>query len=237
MKKILCMLVILFVVLTGCATIPQGNSDTKHDVNVVITTQDGQKVECKEDTINWEKPGILKPSQLAMVDEEAGRAWIKLFSGLSVSDTTRMQNDFLYLEQKTDIRDVTLLINSPGGSAFDGLAMADIVADYQKKGWTVRAEARGIVASAAVPIFAQCRPRVASHGTIFMVHEAALWKWPGRETASDIRSQNDLMGLMREKYMKILVSNSKLSEDEWLLLEARTSWFSVEKAREYGLLD
>ena len=45
------------------------------------------------------------------------------------------------------------------------------------------------------------------------------------------------MQLMRGMYMKILVDNSNLSEDEWLLLEARTSWFGVEKAKEYGIID
>jgi ATP-dependent protease ClpP protease subunit len=70
-----------------------------------------------------------------------------------------------------------------------------------------------------------------------MVHEAALWKWPGRETASDIRSQNELMGLLRERYIGKLTANSKLDKAKWEELEKKTTWFSAEKAMDWGLVD
>ena len=70
-----------------------------------------------------------------------------------------------------------------------------------------------------------------------MVHEAALWKWPGRETASDIRSQNELMRLLRERYVDKLANNSKLNKDKWERLENKTTWFSAEKAMNWGLVD
>ena len=70
-----------------------------------------------------------------------------------------------------------------------------------------------------------------------MVHEAALWKWPGRETASDISSQNDLMGLLRDRYINKLVTNSKLTKEKWEQLEHKTTWFNAEKALEWGLVD
>jgi ATP-dependent protease ClpP protease subunit len=70
-----------------------------------------------------------------------------------------------------------------------------------------------------------------------MVHEAALWKWPGRETASDIRSQNDLMELLRERYIGKLIANSRLDKVKWEELEKKTTWFSAEKAMDWGLVD
>jgi ATP-dependent protease ClpP protease subunit len=79
--------------------------------------------------------------------------------------------------------------------------------------------------------------RLAAPGTIFMVHEAALWKWPGRETASDIRSQNELMYLLRDRYIGKLVNNSKLKKDKWEELEKKTTWFSANKALDWGLVD
>jgi ATP-dependent protease ClpP protease subunit len=70
-----------------------------------------------------------------------------------------------------------------------------------------------------------------------MVHEASLWKWPGRETASDIRSQNELMLLLRERYIGKLAAYSKLDKETWEKLESKTTWFSVEKAMNWGLVD
>ena len=174
-------------------------------------------------------------SQLSFVSKN--KAFVKIFSGLSVSDVTRLWNDLCVLENNTNIRDVNLFINSPGGDAFSGLALADQIERARRKGFRVTAHASGIVASAAVPVFAVCDERLAAPGTIFMVHEAALWKWPGRETASDIRSQNDLMALLRDRYIGKLTANSKLDKSKWEELEKKTTWFSAEKAMDWGLVD
>ena len=178
----------------------------------------------------------LRLSQLTGLTSKG--AYIKVFSGLSVADVTRLWNDLIYLRDETEIRVVDLFINSPGGDAFSGLALSDLVVRAQKDwGFTIRAHASGIIASAAVPVFAVCAIRTAEPGTIFMVHEAALWKWPGRETASDIASQNELMHLLRDRYLGYLVDNSNLSMEEWRALEKKTTWFTAEKAREFGLIE
>ena len=174
-------------------------------------------------------------SQLSFVSKD--KAFVKIFSGLSVADVTRLWNDLVVLENNTDIRDVNLFINSPGGDAFSGLALADQIERAKRKGFTVTAHASGIIASAAVPVFAVCNVRLAAPGTIFMVHEAALWKWPGRETASDIRSQNELMHLLRERYIGKLAVNSKLDKSKWEQLENKTTWFNAETAKDWGLVD
>lgn len=89
---------------------------------------------------------------------------------------------------------------------------------------------------AAVPVFAVCDVRLAAPGTIFMVHETSLWKWPGRETASDIRSQTESIQLLRERYFgKLAVL--KLDRVKWEKLEYKTTWFSAEKAMDWGLVD
>jgi ATP-dependent protease ClpP protease subunit len=174
-------------------------------------------------------------SQLSFVSKD--KAFVKIFSGLSVADVTRLWNDLVVLENNTKIRNVNLFINSPGGDAFSGLALADQIERARRKGFTITAHASGIIASAAVPVFAVCDVRLAAPGTIFMVHEAALWKWPGRETASDIRSQNELMGLLRDRYINKLVDNSKLEKQKWEELEKKTTWFSADKAKDWGLVD
>ena len=175
------------------------------------------------------------PSELSFITKD--KAFVKIFSELSVADVTRLWNDFIFLELNSDIRDINLFINSPGGDAFSGLALADQIERAQRKGFHVTAHASGIVASAAVPVLAVCQIRLAAPGTIFMVHETELWKWPGRETASDIDSQNELMQLLRDRYIAKLVDYSKLDKSNWEQLERKTTWFSAEKAQEWGLVD
>ena len=174
-------------------------------------------------------------SQLSFIAKN--KAFIKIFSGLSISDVTRLWNDFVILENNTNIREINLFINSPGGDAFSGLALADQIERAKRRGFHITAHASGIIASAAVPVFAVCDVRLAAPGTIFMIHEASLWKWPGRETASDIRSQNELMQLLRTRYIGKLAAYSKLDKEKWEELENKTTWFSVEKAKKWGLVD
>ena len=227
--------------LISCATMPAGPTQP-HEVVVKVQAADPTKVKVSQNDNNerinksMEVPnqeGHL--SQLSFISKD--QAFVKIFSGLSVSDVTRLWNDLCVLENNTNIRDVNLFINSPGGDAFSGLALADQIERARRKGFRITAHASGIIASAAVPVFAVCNKRFAAPGTIFMVHEAALWKWPGRETASDIRSQNELMSLLRERYISKLTANTKLDKGKWEELEKKTTWFSVEKALDWGLVD
>jgi len=235
---------ILGVFLAGCATTPTGQPPPQEVVIKVETAgqtaaavsnanngSNGHSVHYSMEIPNPE--GSL--SQMSFISN--GQAFVKIFSGLTVGDVTSLWNDLCVLENSTNIRQVNLFINSPGGDAFSGLALADQIERARRKGFHITAHASGIVASAAVPVFAVCDRRLAAPGTIFMVHEAALWKWPGRETASDIRAQNELMTLLRDRYIGKLASYTKLSRENWEKLEYNTTWFSAEKAQSWGLVD
>jgi ATP-dependent protease ClpP protease subunit len=241
MLKKLCALFIFGILLTSCAGMHNNTTPQPQEVVVKVQAADPAKVtvaEQEKDRVNksMEVPNPEgRLSQLSFVSKD--KAFVKIFSGLSVADVTRLWNDLVVLENNTNIRNVNLFINSPGGDAFSGLALADQIERARRKGFTITAHASGIIASAAVPVFAVCNVRLAAPGTIFMVHEAALWKWPGRETASDIRSQNELMGLLRDRYINKLVDNSKLEKQKWEELEKKTTWFSADKARDWGLVD
>jgi ATP-dependent protease ClpP protease subunit len=233
--------VALGMFLVSCATIPSSTPPPPQEVVVKLQAADPTNVTFQEEHKERVNRSMEVPnpegrlSQLSFISKD--KAFVKIFSGLSVADVTRLWNDLCVLENNTEIRDVNLFINSPGGDAFSGLALADQIERARRKGFKITAHASGIIASAAVPVFAVCDVRLAAPGTIFMVHEAALWKWPGRETASDIRSQNELMHLLRERYIGKLAMNSKLDKTKWELLENKTTWFSAEKAKDWGLVD
>ena len=229
MKKLLfSLLLAIGLIVTPLAMAIPGGSDPP-----ILVTAEEPEVKISE-VMEVDNPNMELSSMTAVSKESA---FMKLYSGISVVDTTRVWNDIMYLKENTGIRDVYFFINSPGGSAFDGLALANWV-DFAQQEWgfTFHAQASGIIASAAVPIFAVCKNRMAVPGTIFMVHEAAIWKWPGRETASDIRSQSALMEILQTKYLQILVDHSNLTLEEWKEKEGRTTWFGVEQAEEWGLI-
>jgi ATP-dependent protease ClpP protease subunit len=251
LKRLL--LVALLAITVGCAGIQQ--QAIKHELAITVnhSGSDNEAFDMafndyiedfestkKDDAIDYEEADnpYLEPSQMMMINRDETLAFIKVFAGLSVSDVTRLWQDIMYLAYETEIRTVKIFINSPGGDAFSGLALADLIMNAQKwHGISFEAHANGIIASAAVPPFAVCKTRYAASGTIFMVHEAALWKWPGRETASDIRSQNELMIMLQDRYLNYLVDHTTVSLEDWQAMEKKTTWFNVEKAMDYGLVD
>jgi ATP-dependent protease ClpP protease subunit len=230
---------ILGLFLIGCAATGHRSGLRAPELIVEVHEKEPEKAETSADAVITK--AMVVPNQEGYLSELSfilkDRAYIKLFSDLSVTDVTRLWNDFVVLELNSSIRNVNLFINSPGGDAFSGLALADQIERAQRKGFRITAHASGIIASAAVPVFAVCKVRLAAPGTIFMVHEATLWKWPGLETASDISSQNELMSLLRDRYIGKLTTNSKLDKEKWAQLEYKTTWFSAEKAQEWGLVD
>lgn len=241
MKKNWVLAIVLTGLISGCAAIEKSKLEQqpplKHQIDITVSSETDSKVSVKQQKYDTQESPEIRISQLSSVCFKTKVAFVKIFSGISVSDVTRLWNDLIFLEYMTDIKDVYVFINSPGGDAFSGLALADQIERGKRKGFNITAYASGIIASAAVPVFAVCSTRYAAPGTIFMVHEAALWKWPGRETASDIRSQNELMHLLRERYIEKLTANSKLNKEKWEELEKKTTWFSVEKAMNWGLVD
>jgi ATP-dependent protease ClpP protease subunit len=255
MKKFFAFMLMFSMLFVGCAGVQDIPVREPVQAEVKITVvQEGDAVAIKAETPG-EKPKVLRSmevrnpglalSQLSAISN--GKLFIKIFSGLSVADVTRFWNDLIYIENETDIMDVEMFIDSPGGDAFSGLALADMIEKYRAKGFHFTAHATGIIASAAVPVFSVCDERRATEATIFMVHEAALWKWPGRETASDIRTQGKLMDLLQLLYLTKMVENSNLNFDQWVALEKATSWFGVQTfnngtgdvmgAMEIGILD
>jgi len=237
LKKIL-FVTIFPILLVGCAAMKKAPQPPQ-EVVVKVQATDPAQVEVKNgENIQRSmqipnQQGTLSPLSFIIKDE----AFVKIFSALTVGDVTNLWNDICVLSKSTNIRNMNLFINSPGGDAFSGLALADQIERAKREGFRVTAHASGIVASAAVPVFAVCNERLAAPGTIFMVHETSLWKWPGRETASDIRSQNRLMNLLRERYIGKLAKYSKLDREEWEELGYKTTWFSAEKAKNWGLVD
>jgi len=234
MKKLL-FLVITILFICGCVT---ATKLPPQEVIIKIEATEPTTIEVEKDRINktmqiQNQEGTL--SNLSFISGD--KAYIKIFSALTVGDVTSLWGDLCILENNPKVRTINLFISSPGGDAFSGLALADEIERAKRRGFHVIAHASGVVASAALPVLVVCNERLAAPGTIFMVHETSLWKWPGRETRSDIRAQNELLGLLRDRYLEKLAQHTKANKKEWERMEDRTTWFDAKQALEWGVID
>ncbi len=224
-------IIIIAVVVSGCGPSQPHKNKAYTSGRGADDSQESSEI---SRTMEVENPeGQLSSMTYTLGDE----AFMVIYSVIGMGDVTRVWSDLAYLQNKTDIRKVHLLLISGGGSAFSGMALSDQIIRAEQVGFKVICHASGLVASAAVPILAVCTKRYATPGTIFMVHEPSIWKWAGRESSSDIRAQNELMDLIREKYLERLATHSNLNVEEWGEMEGRITWFSASQAKEWGLVD
>ena len=130
LKKVF-LLFAISIFLISCATVPTTPPPAKTPQEIVVKVEAAEPTkltveEAPKERVNksMEVPNPEgRLSQLSFISSD--KAFVKIFSGLSVADVTRLWNDLVVLENNTQIRDVNLFINSPGGDAFSGLALAD----------------------------------------------------------------------------------------------------------------
>jgi len=240
MKRIISAILILGVILIfACAPTLQRIPSPPQEVNLNIKTSQG---EIEKD----EEPDKIRRSMTVPNPEGSlsglsflckGKGYATLWGGLTSYDAKNIWNDIVIMTAVHQITEIHLFINSPGGDAFSGLALADEITRAQNNGCKIIAHASGLVASAAVPIFAVCSERIAGEGTIFMVHEASVWKLFAQEQAKDLKAQVAMIEILEKKYIGQLVKHSKLSFDEWYNKQIQISYFTAEQAKEWGLVD
>jgi ATP-dependent Clp endopeptidase proteolytic subunit ClpP len=130
-----------------------------------------------------------------------------------------------------DAKEIHLLINSPGGNVFDGIAIYNIIASARQK---VQTEILGIAASAA-SIIALAGSRLTMHeGSFFMIHNAwGLAMGP----ADEMRKMADTLDKISGELINIYANHSDLDEKEIISYMNNETWFTAEEAYEAGFAD
>lgn len=137
-----------------------------------------------------------------------------------------------YLHRLDPKKEITMFINSPGGSVTDGLALYDVM-----KGIVcpVRTVCLGTAASMAAVLFASGDQReILPHGKV-MIHDPLI----GRTGGSALQLMETSKSLMatREHLASILAEHTGHSLEEIYEKTARDTYFDAEEAVAFGLAD
>lgn len=126
---------------------------------------------------------------------------------------------------------LSVRINSPGGSVFDGLAIATML---RRRG-DVTATVDGLAASAASIIAIGASRRIMAPGTLLMVHNPSSMAGGYSE---DLRKEADVLDVIAAEMAKLYAeaSGGKLSEKDARRLMDDETWLSAEQAIEIGLV-
>lgn len=126
---------------------------------------------------------------------------------------------------------VHIRLCSEGGSAYDAIAIAGMVANYTAE---VTVTVYGKAMSAAIIIVAAGDIRKAVPGSWFMVHEDS-GKTKGSTT--EITAYAGQMQAEEASWNSLLAQWTKTDTATWNNMAVKTTYFSAQTARELGLID
>lgn len=157
-----------------------------------------------------------------------------ILDGPIASDTwwgDEVTPDLFREELKQHAGDLTVVINSPGGDVFAGLAIYNALVNHNGN-VTVRVD--GLAASIASVIAMAGDKIIMSPGSMIMIHRPSVY---AAGTVDDMEKAKDVLMKIEEGITPIYAKRTGLDEDKIAeLLEAET-WMLADKAVELGFAD
>lgn len=126
---------------------------------------------------------------------------------------------------------ITLLVNSPGGSVFDGLAIYNALLATKAE---VTAKVMGVAASAASFIVMAAKKIVMPENSFMMIHNPSTYAFGN---AADMREAADWLDKIGDTLANVYATRSGKSLDEIKALLAEDTWFTAQEAKDMGLAD
>jgi ATP-dependent Clp protease protease subunit len=128
------------------------------------------------------------------------------------------------LDQNKDAKTIKVLMNSPGGDAFEGLAIQSLL---KRTGARIEIEVIGLAASAAT-VISMAGDSIAIHeGALFMIHEA--WTF-AMGTKRDMRQVADFLEKVDGSILDIYARRTGRPAAEITPLVEATTWMTAHEA-------
>ena len=161
-----------------------------------------------------------------------------IFLGEDVNSTTAslVVAQMLFLESEDPDKEISLYINSPGGSVTDGLAIVDTM-NYIK--CPVKTICLGLAASFGAVLLANGEKgkRYATPNAEILIHQPLIGGHGISGQTTDIKIHAEQMVKTRERLTKILSDRTGQPLEKVMEDTERDRYMTAEEALEYGLID
>ena len=159
-----------------------------------------------------------------------------VFLGTPIDDTVAnlVTAQLLFLEAEDPQKDISLYINSPGGSVSAGMAVYDTMQFIRPAVATI---CIGQAASVAAVLLAAGSPgkRFALPNARVLIHQPSIGGLSGQATDIEIHAKEILR--IRSHLNNILVKHTKQALEKIERDVERDYWMGPEQAKEYGIVD
>ena len=178
------------------------------------------------------------PKQLkfwnVMKNEEEKSAELILYGSIGsdeywddISDKAFKQD----IENLGDVENITLYINSPGGSVFSAVAIANTLKNHKAK---VTANIDGLAASAATIITSACDTVRMPKNALFMIHNPITFAYGNNQ---EMQKTVKMLDKVKNSIIETYLNKTKTDKETLSELMDNETWMNAEEAKEYGFID
>ena len=135
------------------------------------------------------------------------------------------------IENLGDIENITLHINSPGGSVFSAIAIANTLKNHKAK---VTANIDGIAASAATIITSACDIVRMPKNAHFMIHNPMTFAYGNNQ---DMEKTLNMLNKVKDSIIETYLYKANTDKETLSKLMNDETWMDAETAKGYGFID
>lgn len=165
-------------------------------------------------------------------DEMLSHREVELVGEVTPETVNALVRQLRYLQRQDPEGEVTLYINSPGGSVDSGMALYDVM---QAVSCPVRTVCVGLAASMAALLFVSGKRRDMLPHSRLMIHDPLILQTGG--SALKLKAVSDDLMETRQIIARVIAGHSGRPLEEVLSKTATDSYFRAEEAVAFGLAD
>ena len=135
------------------------------------------------------------------------------------------------IENLGNVENITLHINSPGGSVFSAVAIANTLKNHKAK---VTANIDGLAASAATIITSACDVVRMPKNALFMIHNPITFAYGNNQ---EMQKTLEMLDKVKNSIIETYLNKTKTDKETLSQLMDNETWMSAEEAKEYGFID
>lgn len=158
-----------------------------------------------------------------------------IFLGTQIDDYTAntLQAQLLYLDSVDAGKDISIYVNSPGGSVYAGLGIYDTMQFIQSDVSTICTGMAASMASVLLVAGAEGKRFALPHSRV-MIHQPM---GGAQGQASDIEIVAEEIQKLKKELYTIIANHSKTPYEQVWKDSDRDHWMTAEEAKAYGMID
>ena len=191
-------------------------------------------------TDSYINPSILEERQLNVTQMDVFSRLMMdriIFLGSEVDDYTAnvIQAQLLYLDSADTGKDISIYINSPGGSVYDGLGIYDTMQFIKSDVSTICTGMAASMASVILVAGAKGKRFALPHSRV-LIHQPMGGVAPGTQATDMEITTREILKLKKELY-DIISEHSGTAYEKVYADADRDYWMTAQEAKEYGMID